>query len=838
MGEPQDTLRCAVEIGVEAQDKAAAIAAAARLLAASGCADPAYGASMAKRETLSGTCLGGGIAIPHGLGRDRALIREDGIAVLRLAAPIVWTESETVQLVVGIAARSDTHLAILRRLTRLMQDRARLDALLAGDDAEALRLALTADATIEANIGTGAAAEDLPERVTWRIDYPSGLHARPARLWVEAASAASVRLRVRHGSQSADPRNLLALLQLGLKQGDEVVLSAAGLEARRELGRFHAALAALTAGERAEQAECASTEPRHGWAAEAKPTLAGVGASPGLAIGTIRRLERSAAIIADEPVTPVAAAGLLAEAIACARAGLADLARDTAARLGTERAAIFAAQADLLDDTDLITETCRRVVAGHGLVWSWHEASETAALRLEQAGSALLAARAADIRDVARRVLVALDPSLDDAPLGPSAAAGPFVVTADDIAPSHMALLDLTSVVGFVTARGGPTSHSAILARASGLPAIVAAGDAALALRDGAPILIDGDSGRVWLDPGERDRMSAQAAIAAAAQAREAEARERAAPGATADGHAIAIEANIDRADQAALALDQGAEGVGLMRTEVQFLERDHAPDEDEQHGLCMAMLAALGAAPLTVRALDIGGDKQVPHLALPREDNPFLGVRGARLLLRRPDLLDPQLRALYRAARDDGADRLSILFPMVTTLAEWLALRERAEAIRLALMAPRVPLGVMIEVPAAALLAADFAAHADFFSIGTNDLTQYALAMDRQNAALAASADAFHPAVLRLIAMTVEGASAHRRPVAVCGAMAGDPSGAALLVGLGVDALSMAPRDIPAVKARLRRSGLAALQDLARHALTLDSAAKVRAAARAEGAR
>jgi phosphocarrier protein FPr len=239
-------------------------------------------------------------------------------------------------------------------------------------------------------------------------------------------------------------------------------------------------------------------------------------------------------------------------------------------------------------------------------------------------------------------------------------------------------------------------------------------------------------------------------------------------------------------------------------------------------------MLDALGNRPLIVRALDIGGDKQVAHLDLPHEANPFLGVRGARLLLRRPDLMEPQLRALYRAAK--GGRKLSIMFPMITSLQEIVVLRAACERIRAELAAPDVPLGIMVEVPSAAILADLFAPHVDFFSIGTNDLTQYALAIDRQHPELAVEADSLHPAVLRLVAATVKGAAAHGRWVGVCGGIAGDPFGACLLAGLGVNELSMTPRDVPAVKARLRAASFADLQRLAAEALACDTADRVRA--------
>jgi multiphosphoryl transfer protein len=522
---------------------------------------------------------------------------------------------------------------------------------------------------------------------------------------------------------------------------------------------------------------------------------------------------------------------MLDAALKRTRAQMKALIDDTTRRLGAGDAAIFKAQADLLDDTDLITLTCQLMVEGHGVAWAWDQAVGRIAGQLSALGNPVLAARAADLHDVGRRVLAAIDPSLATGSLADLPDA-PSILIAPDLSPSDTATLDTARVVGIATALGGPTSHSAILARTLGLPSIVAGGADLLALPPGETVIVDGDSGRVWLDPSDADLDSAKAWIADLADKRAAEAAERTRPAVTRDGCEIAVAANVNRPDQVAFALAQGGEGVGLMRTELLFLERGDTPDEEEQETIYRGMIDALGAdgqqRPLIVRALDIGGDKQVPHLDLPKEENPFLGVRGARLLLRRPDLLDPQLRALYRAAKAGG--NLSIMFPMITSAWELVRLRERCEAIRVEVDAPVVPVGIMIEVPAAAVHAKALASHADFFSIGTNDLTQYALAIDRQNPDLASEADSLHPAVLRLIAMTVEGAKAHGRWVGVCGGIAGDPFGAALLVGLGVTELSMTPRDVPAVKARIRASDLAALEALARRALEMEGAAEVRA--------
>ncbi|WP_236672231.1 phosphoenolpyruvate--protein phosphotransferase [Croceicoccus sp. YJ47] len=578
----------------------------------------------------------------------------------------------------------------------------------------------------------------------------------------------------------------------------------------------------------AERAEEKAAAPIHGWKPEHEAEMVtGVAASPGLAIGTVHVLAAAELDVPDTPVDLVTGGAELDAALGTTRAHMKALIDDTTRRLGAGDAAIFTAQAELLDDTDLITLACQMMVEGHGVAWSWHNAVERIAGRFAALGNPVLAARAADLRDVGRRVLAQLDPSLSNGSLA-DLPDTPVILVASDLSPSDTATLDTERVAGIATALGGPTSHSAILARTLGLPSVVAGGAKLLATRPGTTAIVDGDSGRIWIDPAAQDLQSARDWIAKLDRQRAAQEAERGKPAITSDGVRIEVSANVNRPDQVSFAMTQGGEGVGLMRTEFLFLEAGETPDEDAQYGIYRAMIDALDGRPLIVRALDIGGDKQVPHLALPQEENPFLGVRGARLLLRRPDLLDPQLRALYRAAKGGGP--LSIMFPMITSAWELIRLRARCEEIRAELNAPAVPIGIMIEVPAAAVQARVLAEHADFFSVGTNDLTQYALAIDRQNPELASEADSLHPAVLNLIATCVEGARAHGRWVGVCGGLAGDPFGAAILAGLGVTELSMTPRDIPAVKARLRTSSLADLETLAGHALHAASADDVRA--------
>jgi phosphocarrier protein FPr len=827
-----------VRINASPTNKESAIRETGQLLTAAGCVDPSFVDSMLRREITSNTFLGSGVAIPHGMLEDKGMVRRDGIAVLQVPGGLEWGSGQTARLVVGIAATSDSHIAILRRLTGLLQNTPLLEKICTTMDSTVIQAVLTGDLQ---TASPTPPLEDLAETTTWTLDYPAGLHFRPASAWAAAAKKSGIPMRVRHENGTVDPRNLVSLLQLGVREGDTLTISAQGETAASVLHAFRTVITGLSAGEKAAAArasalavELAADEPKRGWNPPGNLLpIIGVAACPGLAVGTIHRVDAVDIVVADMPVNLVEGGELLENALNITRQQMKALIDGTTRKIGPGEAVIFAAQATLLDDADLIALACSNMVEGHGVAWSWKAAIDSMAEKLAGIGNSVLAARAADLRDVGRRVLAQLDPSLEEN-RNAELPDGPVILIAPDLSPSDTAGLDASKVTGLATIHGGPTSHTAILARTMNIAAVVAAGDALFSARNGDMAIVDGESGRVWLNPGEEALAAANARIAELKEKHALEARERARPARTTDGHQVEVAANVNKPDQVALALDNGAEGVGLMRTEFLFLEQGETPDEDTQYATYKGMVAALdnnaGGRPLIVRTLDIGGDKQVAHLNLPHEDNPFLGVRGSRLLLRRPDLFDPQMRALYRVARDGG--NLSVMFSMITSVAEVVALRARCESIRAEIGAPEVPLGIMIEVPAAAVMADVLAAHVDFFSVGTNDLTQYTLAMDRQNPVLALEADSLHPAVLRLIRMTVDGAAQRGGWVGVCGGIAGDPFGAALLTGLGVQELSMTPRDIPAVKALLRQHDKTLFSTLAERALRLKSADEVRALA------
>jgi phosphoenolpyruvate-protein phosphotransferase len=532
--------------------------------------------------------------------------------------------------------------------------------------------------------------------------------------------------------------------------------------------------------------------------------LRGAGASPGIALGPARHLETVEPEVAEEPAgAPDEERARLADARAAVRE---DLAAAAAGLRGPE-AEIFDAHRLLLDDAALVAPAERRVADGEAAGPAWRAAAAEAAAAFRALDDPYLRERAVDVEDVARRVLARLAGVRAGAVLRE-----PGIVLADELTPGDAAALDPERALGLVTARGGATGHAAIVARALGIPAVIGAGPGVLDVADGTPLALDGGAGVVEVAPDA-------AAVAAYAARRDAEAAARAEalaaaaePATLADGTRVEVFANLGAPGEAPGAVAQGAEGVGLLRTEFLFLEREAAPSEDEQVELLRAVARGMQGRPVVVRTLDAGADKPLPFLRQAREDNPFLGVRGIRLSLAEPALLRTQLRAILRVAAEHP---IAVMFPMVATLDEFRAARALLEEERAALGSDAMPeVGVMVEVPALALDAEAFAAEVDFFSVGTNDLAQYAMAAERGNAAVAGLLEAARPAVLALIAAVVAAAEAHGRWVGVCGELAGDPEAAVLLAGLGVRELSMAPSRIPAVKAALRavdRTGAAA---------------------------
>ena len=582
-----------------------------------------------------------------------------------------------------------------------------------------------------------------------------------------------------------------------------------------------------------------STGPRFDTPTAAAPTPAanarlrrGVSAAPGLAIGPIyqlrqlrplRPLQPARAHAGDAVGSPAEELARLDAALAAAREELTATRVRLADRGAADEAVIFDVHMELLVDPEITAAVRARLDAGADAALAWKDELEQRAAAVAGLADPLLAARASDFADVTERVLGRLAGGSE---LRDELPDHPVIIVAPDLSPSQTSAFEPGRVLGICTAAGGPTSHAAILARALGLPSVVSAGAAVLAWATGTQVVLDGDAGTVLLDPDAVESAQAAAHSAARAVRASAEQRAAAAPAVTRDGHRVEVAANVGSVEEARRAAAAGAEGVGLLRTEFLFLDRAVPPSEAEQRTVYAAIAAALGGRPVIVRTLDVGGDKPLPYLAQPPEANPFLGVRGLRLCLERPALLREQLRAILGAA---SAGHLRIMLPMVADLGELRMARAVLAEVAAEMSAPALEVGIMIEVPSAAILAHVFAPEVDFMSIGSNDLTQYTLAMDRTHPTLAARADGLHPAVLRLIEMTAQAAHAHGKWVGLCGELGADPVAVPILVGLGVDELSVNVPAIAAVKARVRALSFDQAREVAAHALRCSTADEVR---------
>jgi phosphoenolpyruvate-protein phosphotransferase len=675
-----------------------------------------------------------------------------------------------------------------------------------------LELAPLAEAaTARDDTGSGQASRRL------RITHAHGLHARPAALIAAEAKRRASTIEVSLGVRTANARNMVALMSLGVRGGDEITLAASGRDAEAAL----AALAELVERQinAAPTPEAAPALPSAAAPEAGENVVVGVRAAPGFAMGVAVHLE-AAAVRVDET------SGGVAEETAKFDAAVASVTsrlKARAAALGGDRRAVLEAHLSMLEDEELIAATHGAVAEGASAGVAWRATVERSAETLQALGDERLAERAADLKDLQRQVLLELSGERAAAIELPPGA----ILLADDLMPSDLVSLDAAQIAGLCTARGGPTSHVAVIAAAMGIPAVVAAGPRVLATPAGRTVILDGDAGLLIAAPDAAQVAAAKVRIAARGARKAlvgAAARE---PCQTLDGVRIEVRGNVGSPAEARTAAENGAAGCGLLRTEFLFLDRQTPPDEAEQTRQYQAVADALPSLPVVVRTLDVGGDKPAPYLDLPPEENPALGLRGIRVGLSRPELLRTQVRAIL-GVRPFGQCR--IMIPMVASLAEFLAVRALVDEVCAELgHEGRVLLGVMIETPAAAVTADLIAAHADFLSIGTNDLAQYALAMDRGNPALAGQVDALHPAVLRLVGLAADGGRANGRAVAVCGGLASDLAAVPILIGLGVTELSTAPAMIPEVKALIRTLDAAACRSLAALARAEASAAAVR---------
>src|SRR2546421_2096814 len=709
----------------------------------------------------------------------------------------------------------------------------------------------------EAAVPPPPAQSDVRE-MQLTLTNPTGLHARPASLFVQTAGRYDARIEVLGRGRQAEATSIIGVLALGIRKGDTITLRASGKEAEvalEVLRDLNLANFYETTPE-AEPQQDVDKHPELPVSQQTRDTWRGITTSPGVAIGpallytstnlTLSKVERRT--IAGEQIT--AEQERLRHALNTAASELQALIASLQQSIGKSEAAIFEAQALMLQDPAL-SETALKEIEEQRIdaVSALAIAGEQQASALEALDSPLFAQRAVDVRDVVSRALQHLsDKVVQKQDL--SALKQPVILLAQDLTPTDTAQLRPETVLGICTTQGGPTAHAAILARALGIPAIAGMSEAALqVIHTGDELGLDADNGLLYRHP--IAELRTQLAQRLAEQQRQRGAllskAQQAAAEVSIDGRRLLLLANIGSEAEAEAARQWGAEGIGLLRTEFLFAAASTLPDEDEQRKRYVRIFEAFkgndgahGRGPIVVRTLDAGADKPMPALnnviGTSIEANPALGQRGIRISLAHQSLLEEQFRALLLAAAETGIE-LHLMFPMITTVEELRKAREivdrvyeqlKQRQVALPSFLARVPVGIMVEVPAAAVMAPELAEIADFFSIGANDLLQYTLACDRTNAATAYLYHPMQPAVLRLIAQIAEAGRRAGKPVAVCGEIASDVRLAPILIGLGVDELSMTPTALPGVRAALANRTARQLLDVAHKVLQAKTVAEV----------
>ncbi|HLP87318.1 MAG TPA: phosphoenolpyruvate--protein phosphotransferase [Nostocaceae cyanobacterium] len=673
----------------------------------------------------------------------------------------------------------------------------------------------------------------LPTReIKLTVNNRLGLHARPSAQFVGTVCRFEAQIQVKNLSKDtafvrADSINQVATL--GVRQGHELLITATGVDAEAALKALQT-LVLNNFGEDDSLVLPAKPEP-HIDTTPSQGELLGIAASPGVAIAPVVQYQSASVNIPEYHINNLEVEWQrLQSAIQTAKQEIETLLSHTSIQIGDTEAAIFDAHLLFLQDPVLINTARQKLFTQHlNAETVWQMVVDEITSSYQKLEDKYLQERVEDVVDIGRRVLRIL---LGGTP-APLELTDPAILVASDLTPSDTARLNPAKVLGICMTSGSATSHSAIIARTLGIPAVLGVDNQILDVEDGTIIALDGESGKAWVQP-EADTLSLLIEKREAWQNAQAEAKAKAhQPAVTSDGQHIQVLANISNINDAKTAIINGAEGVGLLRTEFLYIDRTHPPSEEEQLTAYNAIAQTLGERPLIIRTIDIGGDKPIDYLStgLP-EANPFLGVRGIRLCLDHPDLFKTHLRAILRASANHN---IKMMWPMIATLSEVRTAKKilaeaKAELTQAGItFNDQIKLGVMIETPAAVSIADQLAKEVDFFSIGTNDLSQYVMVGDRTNPRVATLADAMHPAVLRMIKQTVEAAHQANIWVGLCGEVAAEVLIAPILIGLGLDELSVNPQAIASLKQAITQLTMTEAKALANIALQQDSAASVR---------
>jgi phosphocarrier protein FPr len=667
--------------------------------------------------------------------------------------------------------------------------------------------------------------------VTIRNEH--GLHLRPAANLIKTLAPFKATVQIENLSAKRGPiaaKSLVNLARLQVRQGDQVRFSVAGSDQESALSAING-LVQTNFGDNAGPASKTALPAAVPAAGQPFPVSAGIAIGHPIFLEQLEPPIPSYAV-PDEPAATVELEKLQSALNRAEKAFTSRFER-LQAQLDPETLAILEAQRLILTDQTIIAEVQKRIHDQHeNAAQAWHTVLTGLAAEQEAVSDEYLRARAADFREIRSLVLSELREDKEKLVLPGNGANA--ILVCDELTPSLADTIGSTEIQGVLQLHGGATSHGAILARALRLPSIAGAASAGDQLRRAAYIAFDGEKGALWIDPSPELRATIEAAQAAGRSAFEAALSQSREPAKTKDGLLINIAANAGSREDVASALRYGADSIGLFRSEFLFQKFDQLPSEEEQLAAYQDALTPFGSRLVTLRLLDIGGDKPLPFLTVPHEANPFLGVRGIRLLFQNPEFCRAHLRAVLRLAADH---QIRILVPMVTDHSELIQLRKLFEELHQELVSKKLPhtwpapIGAMIETPSAAVLAAQIAAECDFLSFGTNDLTQYVLCAERGNPALNLYADALHPAVLRICQPAIEAAQNRKIKISVCGEIGSDPEAVPILVGLGLRDLSVTAASVPNIKALVRTLDVSRIApSLAEKFDTFGTAADVRA--------
>lgn len=794
------------------------------------------------------------LAVAAGIGEERNEFGTDAVEIMQ-AIQSVYSESGVVVLMDLGSAVLSAKMA-LELLPPEMAEKIRFCGapLVEGAIAAAVQIGLNSDLDTICHEATSALApkreqlgegeqeasssvpvpDQATESITLTLTNLHGLHARPAAKFVQTAARFMANVTVSNLTNGKGPvsaRSLNAIATLGAIENHQILICASGEEAKLVLAALKVLIEDNFGETPAASASPVQPVELHKMMPESG-ALKAVPISDGFALAPLYKYQVQRPPIPTHPAeNPEAEWTRLQAALEHTRREISVLARRMKQSIGSGEGAIFDAHLLILQDPDLIQQARAGIDERHeNAAFAWNAAITAAAESYRALADPYLQQRAADVEDVGTQVLYAM---MNHKARTSIEFDTPVILYAADLTPTETSQLDMQMVLGIITAGGGPTSHSAILARALGIPAIAGVGTLLDRHPVGALTAINGFTGEVWLGPSPEVQAEIQSRRAEWLAGREKLLQSSQQLGQTKDGLRVEVFANIGGVNDARGAVQNGAEGVGLLRTEFLFLTRETAPIEEEQILVLREIFETMGEQrPVTTRTLDVGGDKELPYIQLPEEPNPFLGVRALRLSLTRPDLFLTQIRAILRAA--DGYP-CRIMFPMVADVEEIRKARSWVEKAHEDLKAENKPhawpveLGIMVEIPSAALLAPVLANEVDFFSIGTNDLTQYTLAAERGNPALYHLADGLHPSVLRLIREVIEASHQAGKWTGICGELGGDPEAAPILVGLGVDELSLNPAGIPRIKSIIRDLTMDRARALAERALRCQTSAEVR---------